>query len=84
MASVKTAISMDDGLFKEADRLARQLRISRSRLFAQAVAEYIRRHQAEELIERISAAHEDFPDAEEKAFIKAAAQSLARLTEKDE
>ena len=84
MASVKTAISMDEVLFKEADGLARRLQISRSRLFAQAIAEYIRRHRTEDLIERINAAHQDSPDEEDKAFLKAAARSRARLTEKGE
>ena len=32
--TVKTAISLDGGLFRQAQRLARRMKVSRSRLFA--------------------------------------------------
>ena len=41
---MKMAISVPDELSEEADRLARRLKQSRNRLFADAVREYIARH----------------------------------------
>ena len=41
---MKTAISVPDALFEEADRLAQRLKRSRSRIFADAVREYVARH----------------------------------------
>ncbi|MBI4179811.1 hypothetical protein HY522_10365 [bacterium] len=38
---MKTAISIPDGVFRSADRVARELRLSRSELYAQAVAYFI-------------------------------------------
>ena len=42
--SMKTAISLPDGIFKEADRFARRMRKSRSQLYAEAITEYLARH----------------------------------------
>jgi metal-responsive CopG/Arc/MetJ family transcriptional regulator len=56
---MKTAVSIPDELFAEADRLARRLRRSRSRLYADAVREYLARHDPEgitEALDRVYAA----------------------------
>ena len=44
---MKTAISLPDGIFREAERLARRLKKSRSELYQEAVAEYVARHEPE-------------------------------------
>jgi metal-responsive CopG/Arc/MetJ family transcriptional regulator len=44
---MKTAISLPDALYREADRTAKQMGIPRSRLFAQAVEEFLNRHKRE-------------------------------------
>jgi metal-responsive CopG/Arc/MetJ family transcriptional regulator len=41
---MKTAISIPDALFHEIESCSRHLRISRSRLFADAAREYLARH----------------------------------------
>jgi metal-responsive CopG/Arc/MetJ family transcriptional regulator len=55
---MKTAISIPDDLFADAERLARELKKSRSRLYGDAVREYVARHAAEsvtEALDRVSA-----------------------------
>ncbi|MBV8903774.1 MAG: ribbon-helix-helix protein, CopG family, partial [Acidobacteriia bacterium] len=42
---MKTAISMDDELLREADRAARAMHLSRSALFAAAITEYLRQRR---------------------------------------
>jgi predicted transcriptional regulator len=44
---MKTAISIPDDLFADAEHLARELNKSRSRLYCDAVREYLARHSAE-------------------------------------
>jgi len=44
---MKTAISIPDDLFDDAEELARELKKSRSRLYGDAVREYLARHSAE-------------------------------------
>ncbi len=65
--TVKTAISIDEALFERAEVLARQLRISRSRLFTLAAEEFIDRHDNQRLLNAINAVYDDGPDAEEQA-----------------
>ena len=54
MANVKTAISIDKSLFEQADTIAREMKVSRSSLFALALQDFIRHHQNEELLRRIN------------------------------
>lgn len=65
MAHKKTTISIDEDLFREAEEWAGKLGFSRSRLFARAVADYIRQRENEELLERLNEAHADGPDEED-------------------
>ncbi len=48
---MKTAISLPDAVFRDAERLARRLKKSRSQLYKEAVAEYVARHDPEAITE---------------------------------
>jgi predicted transcriptional regulator len=50
---MKTAISIPDDVFADAEQLARRLKKSRSRLYGDAVREYIARHSAESVTEAL-------------------------------
>jgi len=50
---MKTAISIPDDLFADAERLARELKKSRSRLYGDAVREYVARHSTESITESL-------------------------------
>jgi len=41
---MKVAISVPDPVFRAAEHVSRRMRVSRSKLYAQAVTEYVRRH----------------------------------------
>lgn len=51
---MKTAISIPDPIFHEAERLARRLKKSRSQLYAEAMAAYLRRHDADAVTEALN------------------------------
>ncbi len=70
MANVKTAISLRQSLFDEAERLARELGVSRSQVFARALEAFIRQHENQTLLDQINAAYEDSPDTEEQAQLR--------------
>lgn len=70
MAHVKTAVSMDEALFREAEEWAGKLGVSRSQLFARAVAEYVRQRENEELLARLNEAHADGLDPEEEELLE--------------
>jgi len=48
---MKTAISIPDDVFEDAERFARRTKKSRSQLFSDAVREYVARHGQEEITE---------------------------------
>jgi len=48
---MKTAISIPDDVFEKGERLARRMKKSRSRLYSQAIAEYIARHAPDHVTE---------------------------------
>jgi metal-responsive CopG/Arc/MetJ family transcriptional regulator len=83
MATVKTAISLNERLLEQADALAGEMHISRSRLFALAIEEYLHRHQNEALLEALNAAYGEPADADEQAYTQARARYHLRLV-KDE
>jgi len=64
-ASVKTAISMKKELFKEVNRLAGELHVSRSKLFVIAVQDFIKKNESQKLLSQINKAFSDYPDSEE-------------------
>jgi metal-responsive CopG/Arc/MetJ family transcriptional regulator len=59
---MKTAVSLPDPLFEEADRLARQLSKSRSQLYAEALREYLERHQHEDITRRLDEIYDAEPE----------------------
>lgn len=58
---MKTAISLPDELFESADALAEEMGISRSELYATAIAEYLAKHRNEDITARLN---EVFADAD--------------------
>ena len=48
---MKTAVSIPDDVFEGAERLARRTKKSRSKLFSDAIREYVARHAPEEVTE---------------------------------
>lgn len=54
---MKTAISIPDSLFSSADALAKKLGMSRSRLYATALAEYVAKQRNARVTERLDAVY---------------------------
>jgi metal-responsive CopG/Arc/MetJ family transcriptional regulator len=52
---MKVAVSIPDPLFKNAEALARKLKKPRSRLYAEAVREYLDAHNPQAITEQINA-----------------------------
>ena len=64
MANIKTAISIEKPIFEQMDILAKDLDISRSRLFALAALEYLQRHKNITLLKSLNQAYDDLPESE--------------------
>lgn len=59
---MKTAVSVPDPLFEEADRVARALGKSRSQLYAEALREYLDKHQRQSITERLNEIYDAEPE----------------------
>ena len=75
---MKTAISLSDELFKAAELLAGRMGVSRSRLYANALEEYINRHQARRVSERLDAVYEAESSSVDPSIAAAQARVLKR------
>lgn len=70
MAGVKTAISVEKSLFEEVNKVAKEMHISRSRLFVIAVSDFLKKCENQKLLAKINDAYDDFPDAEENEILQ--------------
>jgi hypothetical protein len=73
-AGMKTAISIPDDVFADAERLARRLKTSRSELYSRALREYVARHGSDHVTETLDRLYAEIPP--EKTF----ATTVARRT----
>jgi len=78
---MKTAISIPDDVFQEAERLARRTKQSRSRVYSEALREYLARHSPDEVIEAINQACGEVGKTEEDGFTTSAARSVLERSE---
>jgi metal-responsive CopG/Arc/MetJ family transcriptional regulator len=78
---MKTAVSVPDDLFAQADRLAKRSRRSRSEVYSAALREYLARHAPDEVTAGLDAVLEDIGQPDTDAFTKAAARRTLESSE---
>mgnify|MGYP002626379044 CR=1 FL=1 len=79
MPAVKTAVSIDNTLFQKAEKVATELELSRSGLYALAIEEFLERYEAKSTQAQIDAVLADVDDEADLAFLRAARQHLGKL-----
>jgi metal-responsive CopG/Arc/MetJ family transcriptional regulator len=72
---MKTAISIPDNIFREADALAKKLGVSRSELYTKAVCAFVQEHRGEQIIETLNALY-----SQESSELDVELQQLQELT----
>jgi len=77
---MKTAISIPDKVFQDAERLAERLHKSRNQVYSEAVAEYVARHDPDAITEQINAVCAEV-DTRPDPFVTAAARRILERTE---
>ena len=55
---MKTAISLPDTLYMDAEKIAESMGIPRSQLFAKALEEFIKNHKKEAITDRLNALYD--------------------------
>jgi len=77
---MKTAISIPDDIFASADSLAARLGISRSQLYASAVAEYVAKHRGAKVTERLNTVYATESSQLDPALRRASHRAAKRAT----
>jgi len=77
---MKTAVSIPDDLFEGAERLARRTKKSRSRLFRDALKEYLARHTPDQVTEAMDNALAELGAADDR-FVSTSAQRILERSE---
>ncbi len=79
---MKTAISLPDRVYREAEGYAKRTRKSRSQLYADALAEYLARHAPDEVTEAMNAAVDELGGAAAPdAFVQRAGRRVLKSAE---
>jgi len=75
---MKAVISIPDPVFQNAEQLAKRLKMSRSRLYAAALAEYLMRHRAAGVTDKLNAVYGDGDSSFDEAIAAIQVHSLPR------
>ena len=67
---MKTAISIEEGLLQQADKAARRMGVSRSRLFALAVGDFLQRQRHEQMLHQLNEVYAGGVEPAEKRRLK--------------
>lgn len=77
---MKTAVSIPDEVFEQADTLARRIGVSRSQLVSEALREYVARHAPDDVAEAMDRVA-DAIGAGDNAFAAASARRILKQSE---
>jgi metal-responsive CopG/Arc/MetJ family transcriptional regulator len=77
---MKTAISLPDDVFEQAEQLAKRLNMSRSELYSQALRDYLRLHAPDAITEAYNRVANEL-DAKPDPFLRRAARKVFEETE---
>jgi metal-responsive CopG/Arc/MetJ family transcriptional regulator len=81
VATIKTAISLQDTLFTQVEDLAHILQMSRSQLVSLALEAFVQRYQNQQLLAALNSAYEDAPSPDEPARTTARRRQHRQIVE---
>jgi metal-responsive CopG/Arc/MetJ family transcriptional regulator len=76
---MKVAVSIPEGVFHKAERVAQRLRLSRSRLYARAIEEYVEKHAHPDVTAALNAVYDKEPPPRDPAFERLSTELLRRV-----
>jgi metal-responsive CopG/Arc/MetJ family transcriptional regulator len=78
---MKTAVSLPDRVYREAEGYAKSARKSRSQLYAEALTDYLARHAPDEVTEAMNVVVDELGDAAPDAVVQRAGRRVLRSVE---
>jgi predicted DNA-binding protein len=82
MYSIKTAISLNNELYKKIEELSKKLKIPKSRIFSQAVEYFIEKNENLELLKKINESYADEVREINPEYSAAAKKSYSKILDK--
>jgi metal-responsive CopG/Arc/MetJ family transcriptional regulator len=79
MPTVKTAISIDRDLFEEIERISSEIHVPRSRLFSQAVENFVKQKENILLLKKLNDVYAKHPTPEDLSFVRAAKKARHKI-----
>ena len=73
---MKVALSIPDELFESAETLSKRLGLSRSRLYATALADFLVKHRGRKTTERLNAVYADNPSSLDPRLRRAQSRTI--------
>lgn len=73
---MKVAVSIPEELFDSAESLGKRLRVSRSRLYATALAEFLAKHQSRKITEHLNKLYAEEESRLEKPLRRLQSRSI--------
>jgi HSP90 family molecular chaperone len=80
---MKTAISLPDRIYFEAEKTAQNLGISRSALYLKALTDYLKRNSRKNITQKLNEVYNDDYYKEFEPISNAALESIRELTKND-
>jgi len=80
---MKTAISLSDSLYEKAEKTAHYMGITRSKLFVNALEEYIIRHNGDMITQKLNEVYDKINPEEFERDLDIGIDSLRELTKND-
>lgn len=78
---MKTAVSLDEALLQQADEVAREMGLSRSRLFAVAISEFLQRKKKAEILLQLNEVYGERMTSDEKRLVSQMKARVHRIAE---
>ena len=84
MVTVKTAISIPEDLFEGLEAASKELKISRSQVFALAVKDFLRERENRRMLEQLNRVYGEEPDEEEREYLRRMKALYSKTLEREE
>ena len=75
---MKIAVSIPDPVFRNAELLAKKMKVSRSRLYTAAVADFVKRYRAADVTDQLNAVYRDGGSSLDETLAAIQTRSLPR------
>jgi len=80
---MKTAISLPEELYKDAEKIAKSMGIPRSQLFAKALEEFVYKHKRDDITEKYNEVYSRIPYDDSPNLESLGVLQLRELTKND-